>query len=122
MTLLRVEWLRGQLVTGRTDEKRELALRLGAHQVFDSNGKLPGKVAAVFETVGEATWKHSVRSLVPGGTIVCSGATSGNQPPAELAQMFFLPSFPLWSLTIIAIDIVAIYGLCIAGDRRGVEA
>ena len=77
-------------VTGRTDEKRELALRLGAHQVFESNGKLPGKVQAVFETVGEATWKHSVRSLVPGGTIVCSGATSGNQPPAELAQMFFL--------------------------------
>ena len=77
-------------VTGRTDEKRELALRLGAHQVFESNGKLPGKAQAVFETVGEATWKHSVRSLVPGGTIVCSGATSGNQPPAELAQMFFL--------------------------------
>jgi NADPH:quinone reductase-like Zn-dependent oxidoreductase len=77
-------------VTGRTEEKRELALRLGAHQVFESNGKLPGKVQAVFETVGEATWKHSVRSLVPGGTIVCSGATSGNQPPAELAQMFFL--------------------------------
>ncbi|WP_345412010.1 quinone oxidoreductase family protein [Actinomycetospora chlora] len=77
-------------VTGRSDEKRELALRLGAHQVFESNGKLPGKVQAVFETVGEATWKHSVRALVPGGTIVCSGATSGNQPPAELAQMFFL--------------------------------
>ncbi|GLZ55306.1 Zn-dependent oxidoreductase [Actinomycetospora sp. NBRC 106378] len=77
-------------VTGRTEEKRELALRLGAHQVFESGGKLPGKVQAVFETVGEATWKHSVRSLVPGGTIVCSGATSGNQPPAELAQMFFL--------------------------------
>ena len=67
-------------VTGRTDEKRELALRLGAHQVFESNAKLPGKVQAVFETVGEATWKHSLRALVPGGTIVCSGATSGNAP------------------------------------------
>ena len=77
-------------VTGRTDEKRELALRVGAHQVFESGAKLPGKVQAVFETVGEATWKHSIRSLVPGGTIICSGATSGNQPPAELAQIFFL--------------------------------
>lgn len=77
-------------VTGRTEEKRDLALRLGAHQVFESGAKLPGKVAAVFETVGEATWKHSVRSLAPGGTIVCSGATSGMNPSADLAQMFFL--------------------------------
>ena len=77
-------------VTGRSDEKRELALRLGAHQVFESNAKLPGKVQAVFETVGEATWKHSLRSLVPGGTIVCSGATSGMNPSADLAQVFFL--------------------------------
>ena len=77
-------------VTGRSDEKRELALRLGAHQVFESNAKLPGKVAAVFETVGEATWKHSLRSLVPGGTIVCSGATSGFTPSADLNQIFFL--------------------------------
>src|SRR3954447_12245335 len=73
-------------VTGRSDEKRELALRLGAHQVFESNAKLPGKVQAVFETVGEATWKHSLRALVPGGTIVCSGATSGFAPSADLAQ------------------------------------
>ena len=77
-------------VTGRTEEKRDLALRLGAHQVFESGAKLPGKVQAVFETVGEATWKHSVRSLAPGGTIVCSGGTSGMNPSADLAQMFFL--------------------------------
>lgn len=36
------------------------------------------------------------------------------------AQMFFLPSYPFWSLTIIAIDIVAIYGLCVVGERRDV--
>ena len=40
--------------------------------------------------VGEATWKHSLRALVPGGTIVCSGATSGFAPSADLAQVFFL--------------------------------
>ena len=34
------------------------------------------------------------------------------------AQMFFVPSYPFWSLTIIAIDIVAIYGLCLARERR----
>ncbi len=44
---------------------------------------------AVIETVGEATWAHSLRSLRPGGTIVCAGATSGFNPPAELNRVFF---------------------------------
>ena len=42
------------------------------------------------ETVGQATWNHSVRSLKPGGRIVVSGATSGEAPPAELTRVFFL--------------------------------
>ena len=41
------------------------------------------------ETVGQATWAHSVRSLKPGGRIVISGATSGDAPPAELTRVFF---------------------------------
>jgi D-arabinose 1-dehydrogenase-like Zn-dependent alcohol dehydrogenase len=44
----------------------------------------------VLETVGEATWGHSVRALKPGGTIVVAGATSGQAPPAELSRVFFL--------------------------------
>ena len=42
------------------------------------------------ETVGEATWKHSLRALKPGGTLVVSGATSGGAPAAELQRVFFL--------------------------------
>jgi D-arabinose 1-dehydrogenase-like Zn-dependent alcohol dehydrogenase len=42
------------------------------------------------ETVGEATWAHSVRALKPGGTIVVAGTTSGDAPPAELRRIFFL--------------------------------
>ena len=42
------------------------------------------------ETVGEATWAHSIRSLKPGGKLVISGATSGYSPPAELNRLFFL--------------------------------
>jgi D-arabinose 1-dehydrogenase-like Zn-dependent alcohol dehydrogenase len=42
------------------------------------------------ETVGQATWKHSIRSLKPGGRLVVSGATSGDAPPAELTRVFFL--------------------------------
>jgi len=36
-------------------------------------------------------------------------------------QMFFLPAYPFWSLTIIAMDIVALYGLCAYGSRENVE-
>ncbi|MBV9471416.1 MAG: zinc-binding dehydrogenase [Solirubrobacterales bacterium] len=77
-------------VTSRSQEKREQALKLGAEQAFESGARLPDRVDAVMETVGEATWEHSIRSLKPGGTVVISGATSGTAPPAELNRIFFL--------------------------------
>jgi len=75
--------------TSRDERKRAFALEVGAHEAFESGARLPARVDAVIETVGEATWRHSVRSLKPGGRIVVAGATSGNQPPAELAHVFF---------------------------------
>ena len=49
------------------------------------------KVDAVMETVGRATWSHSIRSLRPGGAIVISGTTSGpTLDDAELTRIFFL--------------------------------
>ena len=77
--------------TSRDETKRKRALELGAHEVFDSGERLPGKVDAVMETVGRATWSHSIRSLRPGGAIITSGATSGpNLDDAELTRIFFL--------------------------------
>jgi NADPH:quinone reductase-like Zn-dependent oxidoreductase len=76
-------------VTGRTERKRQAALELGAHAAFEPGARLPGRVQAVMETVGEATWAHSLRALEPGGTIVVSGSTSGPNPPAELSRVFF---------------------------------
>ena len=35
-----------------------------------------------------------------------------------LAQMLFLPAYPFWSLTIIAVDVVVLYGLCVYGGHR----
>lgn len=77
-------------VTSRSEEKRERALALGAHAAFATGERLPGRVDAVMETVGEATWAHSLRSLRPGGTVVVAGATSGPAPSAELQRVFFL--------------------------------
>ena len=77
-------------VTSRSEAKRERAITLGADQAFPSGARLPERVDAVMETVGEATWAHSVRALKPGGRIVISGATSGQAPSAELTRVFFL--------------------------------
>ncbi|GAA4551149.1 quinone oxidoreductase family protein [Amycolatopsis samaneae] len=77
-------------VTGRTEAKRALAVELGAHQAFEPGARLPERVDAVFETVGKATWSHSVKSLKPGGIIVVSGSTSGPDAHAELQRVFFL--------------------------------
>ncbi|GHE44161.1 Zn-dependent oxidoreductase [Streptosporangium violaceochromogenes] len=77
-------------VTGRSEEKRARALDLGADRVFESGARLPERVDAVMETVGQATWDHSLKALRPGGRIVVSGATSGAAPPADLNRVFFL--------------------------------
>ncbi len=77
-------------VTSRSEAKRARAVELGADQAFEAGARLPERVDAVMETVGEATWAHSLRSLKPGGTIVISGATSGSVPPADLSRVFFL--------------------------------
>jgi NADPH:quinone reductase-like Zn-dependent oxidoreductase len=77
-------------VTSRDEAKGAKAKELGAHEAFESGARLPERVDAVLETVGEATWRHSLRALRPGGTIVVSGSTSGSNPPADLQRVFFL--------------------------------
>lgn len=76
--------------TSRTDDKRAHALALGAKAAFPTGERLPEKVDVVVETVGEATWGHSMRALRPGGVIVIAGATTGDVPPAELTRVFYL--------------------------------
>jgi NADPH:quinone reductase-like Zn-dependent oxidoreductase len=76
-------------VTGRSEEKRTAALALGADQAFEPGARLPARVDGVMETVGEATWSHSVKSLKPGGVVVICGATTGFNPGAELNRVFF---------------------------------
>jgi NADPH:quinone reductase-like Zn-dependent oxidoreductase len=78
-------------VTSRDEAKRARSVELGADQAFESGARLPDRVDAVMETVGAATWSHSLKSLKQGGTVVISGATSGPNPTAtELNRIFFL--------------------------------
>jgi NADPH:quinone reductase-like Zn-dependent oxidoreductase len=77
-------------VTSRDERKRARAVELGAEEAFESGARLPDRVDAVMETVGAATWEHSLKCLKQGGTIVVSGATGGAQATTDLRRMFFL--------------------------------
>ncbi|MFB7224359.1 zinc-binding dehydrogenase [Streptomyces sp. NPDC056227] len=76
--------------TSRSKTKLDAALEMGAHVAVPTGERLPEKVDVVVETVGEATWAHSLRSLRAGGTVVVAGATSGANPPADLNRVFYL--------------------------------
>jgi hypothetical protein len=64
--------------------------------------------------------------------IAAVGVLAGNQLARWFAvaviglnaidQMFFIPAYPFWSLTIIAMDVVALYGLLAYGSRANLEA
>jgi D-arabinose 1-dehydrogenase-like Zn-dependent alcohol dehydrogenase len=70
------------------------------------------------ETTGEVTWKHSIRSLKPGGTIVISGATTGDAPPAELTRVFFLQLSIVGSTMGTAQELRRLMRLCVDREVR----
>jgi hypothetical protein len=60
--------------------------------------------------------------------IAACGVLTGNQLARWFAvavvglnaveMMFFIPAYPFWALVIIAVDIVALWGLCAYGSRQ----
>lgn len=85
-------------VTSRSADKLARALALGAdHAIDGSQGDIAKQVLAwtggrgvdvVFENVGEAVWGSALKSLVRGGRLVTCGATTGDQPGADLRRLF----------------------------------
>ena len=75
--------------TSRSEAKRDAALAMGAAAAVEPGARLPQRVDAVIETVGKATWKHSIASVRNGGTIAIAGHTSGDPEPALLTRVFF---------------------------------
>jgi NADPH:quinone reductase-like Zn-dependent oxidoreductase len=104
--------------TARSEEKRAEAVALGADQAFEPGARLPERVDFVMETVGAATWGHSIRSLKPGGTLVVSGATTGDASPAELSRIFFLQLRVIGSTMGTRDELERLIGLCV---QRGVR-
>lgn len=84
-------------VTSSSDAKIERATALGASGGVNyqgdrvSNAILQmsgGGVDMVIDSVGEASWRESLRSLRRGGRLVTCGATTGSNPPADLQRLF----------------------------------
>jgi len=86
------------IVTSRHAGKLAQARARGADHVIDSSREDVAKAAlaatggrgvdVVFENVGEAVWPAAMKSLVRGGRLVTCGATSGDQPGADLRRLF----------------------------------
>lgn len=75
-------------VTGRTPQKRDVATSIGADATFEIGARLPDRVDAVMDTVGEPTFAHSMRCVRPGGTVVVAGGTGGYVVPLRIDQCF----------------------------------
>ncbi|MEV4617802.1 zinc-binding dehydrogenase [Asanoa sp. NPDC049573] len=74
-------------VTSRDAKKRERITGIGA-TALEPGARLPERVGVVIETVGEATFEHSMKASAPGGRIVVSGATSGHLPKFDLRRVY----------------------------------
>jgi len=107
-------------VTGRSEEKRAAAVELGADAAFESGARLPERVDAVMETIGAATWSHSIKSLKPGGVLVTSGATTGEPKSAELTRIFFLQLSVIGSTMGTLDELKRLMTFCVQRDVRPV--
>lgn len=105
-------------VTSRSEEKRALALELGADAAFAAGERLPDRVDAVMDSVGAATWPHSLKSLRPGGALVVSGGTSGYTAEADVARVFALQLRILGSSMGDQAGLARLLGFCVASGVR----
>jgi len=105
-------------VTSRSPEKRAHALRLGADEAYEPDARLPERVDAVMETVGGATWAHSLRSLKSGGTLVVGGATTGDASSAGLAHIFFRQLSVVGATMGTRDELVRLIRFCVDGEVR----
>jgi NADPH:quinone reductase-like Zn-dependent oxidoreductase len=86
------------IVTSRDNTKLQRALAMGADHGINSHTQDVAKVVmtytdgrgvdVVIENVGEAVWSAAMKSLVRGGRLVTCGATTGDQPSADLRRIF----------------------------------
>jgi NADPH:quinone reductase-like Zn-dependent oxidoreductase len=84
-------------VTSSSDDKISRAIALGATAGVNYRNERvsraivemsEGGVDMVIDSVGEASWGESLKSLRRGGRLITCGATTGSNPPADLQRVF----------------------------------
>ena len=106
--------------TSRDPGKRERIAALGA-TAFEPGARLPERVGVIIETVGAATFDHSLKCAAPGARIVVSGSTSGHLATVDLRRVFALQLEILGSTMGTADELVALANLCAGGVRPVVD-
>jgi len=101
--------------TSRDPGKRERVAALGATAV-EPGARLPERVDVVIETVGAATFDHSLKCAAPGARIVVSGATAGHEATVNLRRIFAMQLEILGSSMGTPDELAALLELC-ASDR-----
>lgn len=82
------------IVTSRSEEKRQQALKLGADLALDTNGDWQQElknetIDLVIESVGRATFNRSLGVLKQGGRMVVFGATTEDTVEFDLRTFFY---------------------------------
>jgi len=115
------------IATSRDEEKRRVALELGATAAIGTDRDASKQVAAltggrgvdaVIETVGEATWEFSLRAVRIDGTIVVAGATSGFNPPAQLNRVYWRHTRILGSTMGTRAELLKVVAMTASGTLR----
>ncbi|ROT32261.1 Zn-dependent oxidoreductase [Micromonospora sp. HM5-17] len=106
-------------VTSRDPGKRERVAALGA-TALPPGARLPERVDVVVETVGAATFDHSLKSAAPGARIVVSGATAGHEPVVNLRRVFAMQLEILGSSMGTAAELAELLDLCVSRGIRPV--
>jgi NADPH:quinone reductase-like Zn-dependent oxidoreductase len=111
------------LVTSGSEEKLARAREWGAdlavpHAEAVEAAKDLGGVDLVVETVGEATWKNSLSAVKTGGRVVVCGATTGQNPPAQLHRFWWKQLTVYGSTMGTRSDFLAAYELVRTGRVR----
>ncbi|WP_422771613.1 zinc-binding dehydrogenase [Plantactinospora sp. WMMC1484] len=105
--------------TSRDPGKRERIAALGATAV-EPGARLPERVDVVIETVGAATFDHSLKSAAPGARIVVCGATAGYEPSVNLRRVFAMQLEILGSSMGTAAELAELLDLCVRREIRPV--
>jgi NADPH:quinone reductase-like Zn-dependent oxidoreductase len=106
--------------TSRDPGKRERIAALGA-TALEPGARLPERVGLVIETVGVATFDHSLKCAAPGGRIVVSGSTAGNLATVDLRRVFSMHLDILGSSMGTSAELAALLDLLDQGVRPVVD-